>query len=103
MESEFYWSLRDSSQYLIQSAGAIEYTDWISSEGLDSSYNEYPGYYIIQCDGHVPAFELLGMYNPSLSSLPGPLWPRMVASDRVLSTGQIGQTMWNKWLMLNRD
>ena len=27
--------------------------------------------------------------TPSLPSLPGPLWPRVVAPDRVLSRGQI--------------
>ena len=34
--------------------------------------------------------ELLGMQStPSLSSLPGQLWPGVVASDRILSMGQI--------------
>ena len=34
--------------------------------------------------------ELWGMWsNPSLSSLPDPLWPGVIASDRVLSMGQI--------------
>ena len=27
--------------------------------------------------------------TPSLPSLPGPLWPRVVAPDRVISMGQI--------------
>ena len=27
--------------------------------------------------------------TPSLSSLPGPLWPELIALDRVLSMGQI--------------
>ena len=34
--------------------------------------------------------ELWGMQStPSLSSLPGSVWPGMVAPDRVLSMGQI--------------
>ena len=34
--------------------------------------------------------ELLGVWNiPSLPLLPGPLWPEVVAPDRVLSIGQI--------------
>ena len=36
--------------------------------------------------------ELWGMWStPSLPSLPGPLWPGVVAPDRVLSVGQIEQ------------
>ena len=38
------------------------------------------------------------MRSTSLSSLPGPLWPREVALDRVLSMGQIKL---NCVLMLN--
>ena len=42
---------------------------------------------------------LLGMRStPSLPSLPGPHWPGMVASDRVLSMGSIKL---NNVLMLN--
>ena len=34
--------------------------------------------------------ELWVMYStPSLTSLPGPLWPEVVITDRVLSMGQI--------------
>ena len=42
-----------------------------------------------QSDGEVPAMlELWGMRStPSLPSLPGPLWPGVVAPDRVLSMG----------------
>ena len=51
--------------------------------------NECPGYETKQSDGEVPAvLELWGMQStPSLPSLPGPLWPRVVAPDRVLSMG----------------
>ena len=45
------------------------------------------GYDTKQSDGEVPAMlELWGMRRtPSLPSLPGPLWPGVVAPDRVLS------------------
>ena len=34
--------------------------------------------------------ELWGMWStPSLSLLPGPLWPGLIAPDKVLSMGQI--------------
>ena len=51
-------------------------------------HNECPGYDTKQSDGEVPVIlELWGMQsNPSLRSLPDPLWPRVVAPDRVLST-----------------
>ena len=44
-----------------------------------------------QSDGEVPVMqELLGMQSPSsLPSLPSPLWPGVVALDRILSMGQI--------------
>ena len=44
-----------------------------------------------QPDGEVPVMlELWGMRSTtSFSSLPGPLWPGVVAPDRVLSMGQI--------------
>ena len=44
-----------------------------------------------QSDGEVPEMlELWGMHStPSLPSLPGPLWPGVVASDRVFSMGPI--------------
>ena len=58
------------------------------------------GYDTKQSDGEVPVMlELSGMRRtPSLLLLPGPLWPGMVALDRVLSMGQIGR---NGILMLN--
>ena len=48
---------------------------------------------------------ICGMWSaPSLPLLPGPLWLGVVAPDRVLSMGQIEQTLCaNKWLMLNCD
>ena len=59
------------------------------------THKECPGY-----DGEVPVIlELSGMQStPSMPSLPGPLWPGVVAPDRVLSMGQIEL---NCVLMLN--
>ena len=44
-----------------------------------------------QADGEdLVVLELRGMRSTSsLPSLPGPLWPEVVASDKVLSMGQI--------------
>ena len=43
-----------------------------------------------QSDGKAPILELWGMWStPSLPMLAGPLWPGVVAPDRVLSMGQI--------------
>ena len=72
-----------------QSAEAVEYTDFIPAEGWDSA-NKCPGYDIKQFDGEVPALELWWICSTlSFPLLPGPLWPGVVAPDRVLSMGQI--------------
>ena len=58
-------------------------------------YNRPPhkcsGYDAKQSDGEVPVIlEHWGIQStPSLTSLPGPLWARVVALDKVLSMGQI--------------
>ena len=67
--------------YFAQSAGAVEY--------VRPPPHECPGYDTKQFDGEVPAvLELWGMRStPSLPSLPGPLWPGVVAPDRALSMG----------------
>ena len=51
--------------------------------------NACPGYDTKQSDGVTPVMlELLGVQStPSLLLLPGPLWPRLVAPDRVLFMG----------------
>ena len=69
----------------------IEYTDCISTEGLDSSPNECPGYDIKKSDNDALALvELWRMRGtPSLPSLPGPLWARVETPVRVLSVSQI--------------
>ena len=52
--------------------------------GVRPPPNECPGYDTKQSDGEVPAtLELWGMRStPSLPSLPGPLWPGVVAPDK---------------------
>ena len=57
--------------------------------GVRPPPNECPRYDTKQSDGEVPAvLELWGMRStPSLPSLPGPLWPGVVAPDRALSMG----------------
>ena len=53
--------------------------------------NECPGYDIKQSDGEFPVMlELWGVQStPSLPSLPGSLWPGVVAPDSVLSNRHI--------------
>ena len=71
-----------------QLARAVEYTDCTPAEGGETPH-ECPGYDTKQFDGEVPVMlKLWGMRStPSLPVLPGPLWPRVVAPDRVLSMG----------------
>ena len=85
---------------IVLSAGAVEYTDCIYAEGKDCPLNECPGCDTKQSDGEVPVMlELWGMLStPSLTSLPGSLWPGVVAPDRILCMGHIEL---NCILMLN--
>ena len=72
-----------------QSTEAAEYTDYISAEGWVSP-NRCPGYDINQSDAEAPVLKFWGMQSTSsLPLLPSPLWPRVVAPDRVLSMAQI--------------
>ena len=49
-----------------------------------------PGYNAQPSDGETPVLELWGMCStPSLPFFPSPLWPGVVAPDRILSMGQI--------------
>ena len=68
-----------------QFAGAVECTDCISAARSLHS-NECPRYDTKQSEGKVPVLlELCGMRStPLLPSLPGSLWPRVVAPERVL-------------------
>ena len=76
--------------YIAQSAGAVEYTKCFSAEGSNSLI-ERPQYNTKQSDGEFPiSQELWGMrITSSLLLLQGPLWPKMVAHEQVLSLGQI--------------
>ena len=58
--------------------------------GIRPHTNECSRYDIKQSDGVVPVMlELWRMWSTlSLPSLPGPLWPGVVASERVLSIGE---------------
>ena len=68
----------DTKWLIAQSAGAVEYTDSFSAEGSDSPPTSVLVYDTKQSDG-----ELCGMQStPSLSSLPGPLWPGVVAPNK---------------------
>ena len=65
---------------LTLSAGAVEYIDCNSVEEYNPP-NECPGYGTKQSDSEFPV-----MWSASSwPSLPGPLWPGVVAPDRVLS------------------
>ena len=65
----------------------VKYTNCISADPHPP--NECPEYDTIQSNGEVQV--MLGLWGTwsthSLPLLPGPLWPRMVAPDRVLSMG----------------
>ena len=76
--------------YTAQSAGAVEYTSCISAEG-QTLLNKYTGYDTKQSNGEaLVMLDLRGMQNtPSLPSFPAPLWPGVVAPERVLSMHQI--------------
>ena len=69
-----------------QSAGVAECTDCFSAEGYDSP-NECPRYDTKQSDWEpVITLMLWGMRSTHLlPSLPGPLWPGVVAPDKVSS------------------
>ena len=58
-------------------------------KGVRPPPNECLGYDTKQSDCKIPSMlELWGMRStPSLPSLPGPLWPGVVAPDRALSMG----------------
>ena len=81
-------------------AGASEYT-----EGSDSS-NEYPDYDTKQSDGEARVMLELWVMQSTLLLLllPGPLWPRIVALNMVLSMGQIelNCVLMLNWIVWNR-
>ena len=73
---------------LAQSAQGVEYTNCIFAEGYNSR-NKCPDYDIKPSHGETLALKIWRMLNtPSMPLLQGPLWPGVVAPDRVLSMGQ---------------
>ena len=79
---DFLWIV--TWRYIAQSAGAVEYADYISAEGYDPPHKkkQCPGCVIKQSDGEAPALDIWEVWStPSLPLLPGPLWPGVVAPD----------------------
>ena len=72
------------------STGVVEYTNCFSGRGKTSP-QRVSWFDIKQSDGEVlVTLENWRVQNTSsLPLFPGPLWPRVVAPDRVLFTGQI--------------
>ena len=73
---------------MAQSAGAVEYTDCISSEGYDS-LKECPDMTLINLILKSQYCWRFGDVEFPMPSLIGPLWPGVVAPDRVQSIGHI--------------
>ena len=72
--------------HIAQSDEAVENTDCIAEVGY--SLNKCAGYDIKQSDDEAPVLELwVRRSTPSLPLLPGSLWSRVVAPDRVISMG----------------
>ena len=63
------------SKVRAKSAGAVEYTDWISAKRQNANPHECPGYDSKQSDGEaLLMLELWGMWStPALLLFPGPL------------------------------
>ena len=85
-----YVRLSYSPKEMTKLAGAIEYTDCISAErGKTPQWVSWIWHETISWWGSSNA-GLWGMQcAPSLPSLLGPLWPKVVAPDRLLFMGQI--------------
>ena len=82
--------LKNKYGTLLFSQLVLENTSTASLQRSNPAPNKCPRYDTKQSDGEAPVMlEFWGMWSaPSLSSLPGPHWPRVVASDMVLSMGQ---------------
>ena len=100
------------THFLVLSAGTVKYNNCVSAEGQDFT-NECPRYDTIQPDGEAPVMlEFWRVWCTSLLLLlPGPLWPKVVAPDRVLYMGQIelncvlmvNWIVWNRTVYLNKN
>ena len=81
----FYYPCNTESLW---AGGAVEYTDCICAEGQDSPPMSVPD--MTRNNVMALVLESWGIWNiPPLPLFPGPLWPRVVAPDRVLPLGQI--------------
>ena len=78
-----------TNHYIPQSAGAVEYTNYIFAEGLDSP-NKCPGYDTKQSDGEAPVMQELWEMRrfPFIA-----IAPRSTMIN-VLSMGQIQQIVY---------
>ena len=81
-------NLWNDSRNFVSIKASIELTGQLI---LHNSPNVYPGYDTKQSNGEARVMlELWRMHStPSLPLLPGPLYPGMVTTDRVLSWAQI--------------
>ena len=84
------WLLMDSLPGLAQSVGAVNTTTVPLKSGKILP-NECPRYDTKQSDGDAPVMlEIWGVWStPLLPSLPGRLWPGVVARERFLSMVQM--------------
>ena len=87
---------------MARSAGAVEYAECFSAEWVDMTPDE------MKSDGEAPLMQIFGGMQSTtlLLSLPGPLWPRVEALDRVPSIGQlevldIKTVLILNWIVLN--
>ena len=80
--------------------------NWLLCRGGRPPTNKCPDYDTKQSNGKVPVMlELWEMQSiHSLPSLPGSLWPQMIAHDMILSMGQIEQNcvLLLNWIAWNR-
>ena len=83
--------LLNTQHYKWPSRLGLQNTPAASLQRGKTPFNECSGYDTKQSDGEAPVMLVLwGMRNTSLLLLlPGPLCPRVVAPDRVLSKGRI--------------
>ena len=86
---EFVFICRHRGKFKLSNQLGLENTLSAPLQRGKTPTNQYPGYDTKQSDGEVPAvLELWGIWStPSLPSLPGPLCPGVVATDRPLSMG----------------
>ena len=83
---------------LAQSAGAAEYIDWIFAEGKTSASSVQD----MTLNNLMVRFQYCWSFGECIPLLPGPLWPGVVAPDRVLSMGQIELNCMLNWIVWNR-